>query len=303
MAVQTLDIPIAHIEDAASVLALIKALCALHGPDYDFAIGRWDGPTRFEPQAGRVSYRFVIESHEGRVSLAQGSLVRGPSPAGPYRSVAGPLAEVTKLHTEPLWPGDLVSVDGRAGEALTLNGRGVYFEVTTGQTSYRAPTLAMLRYLPDRPGGCAAYPGAFRRETLPPQRPAPGAEDRRGPNRVNEHTLDMRFDQHPSPIRHYHGQVSIGAGRKVNHSETAIVLPRSVYNLPEVKDRGEEGHIVIYRRPAEDPSDRLIIPIHPGSIVVTPATAEGVMGHCFENAFAMLVAIPGFVAPYNLIKE
>jgi len=65
----------------------------------------------------------------------------------------------------------------------------------------------------------------------------------------------------------------------------------------------EEGHAVIYRRPAEDPSDTLVVPVRPGSIVVSPATPEGVVGHCFENAFAMLVAIPGFVAPSTFIKE
>jgi hypothetical protein len=211
------------------------------------------------------------------------------------------LAELTQPQTEALWPGDVVAVDERLSSSLTLHGRGSYFEVITEQTDYLPPKLALLRHLADRAGGCAAYPGAFRREALPPMRPAPEAQDRRGVNRVNEHTLDMRFDRNPPPKRHYHGRVPVRRGQSANHSETAIMLRRSTYHLPEVSGSSEIGRIVIYRRPAEDPTDKVIIPVRPGSIVVTPA-AEPVMGHCFENAFAMLVAIPGFVAPYHLIE-
>jgi hypothetical protein len=185
-----------------------------------------------------------------------------------------------------------------------------------------------LRHLDDRPGGCAAYPGAFRREALPPVRPSllpkHGQEgevdaDRRGPNRVNEHTLDMRIDRDPRPRPHHHGLVTTGAGNtnavsSVNHSETALVLPRNCYALPpfglgESLSQGsdseaghsETGHVIIYRQPATDPTDTITVPVRPGSIVVTPATGDGVVGHCFENAFAMLVAIPGFVSPHHNI--
>jgi hypothetical protein len=74
-----------------------------------------------------------------------------------------------------------------------------------------------------------------------------------------------------------------------------------VYGLPEV-DQADHGHIRLYRRPQADLSDQQVVPVRPGSIVVTPAAVDGVVGHCFENAFAMLVAIPGFVSPYNFIE-
>jgi hypothetical protein len=302
MMIKTGEIPVAHIDEAESVSAVLEILQGLHGPAYEFAVGEWNGATWLEPQAGHTVYRFLIEAGEATVTLREGDRVRGPSPKGPYRRLNGVLAEVTAPHLEALWPGDAICVEGHPSEAMKLAGRGVYFEISTEQTSYRAPRLALLRHLSDQPGGCAAYPGAFRRETLPPERPAPEAEDRRGANRVNEHTLDMRFDRKPPPIRHYHGPVPIGKDQIVNHSETAIVLPRPVYDLPEVAASGQ-GHVVIYRNPAGDPVDRVVIPVRPGSIVVTPATTEQVMGHCFENAFAMLIAIPGFVAPYHLIDK
>ena len=119
---------------------------------------------------------------------------------------------------------------------------------------------------------------------------------------MNEHTLDMRFDRTPPPSRHHHGRVRCGTNRFVNHSETAIVLRRLVYGLPEVGN-AEDAQLVIYRRPTEDPSDRLTVPVRPGSIVVSPSTEELTTGHCFRDAFAMLVAIPGFVAPYELFEE
>jgi hypothetical protein len=37
--------------------------------------------------------------------------------------------------------------------------------------------------------------------------------------------------------------------------------------------------------------------------VVTPATVTTLVGHRFMDAFAMLVAIPGFVAPSGSIPE
>jgi hypothetical protein len=301
MATQTLDVPVANIGDRESVAAVIEALRALHGPAYEFAVGEWAGETRLEPPPGRTGYRFIIETEAAEAMLRAGDLVRGPAPGGPYRRVDGALAELAQAHTEALWPGDVVAVDERTPGSVTLYGRGIYFEVITEQTGYLPPRLALLRHLADRPGGCAAYPDAFRRETLPPVRPAPEAQDRRGVNRVNEHTLDMRFDRNPLPKPHYHGQIPVGPGQSVNHSETAIVLRRSTYHLPEVSGGSENGRIVIYRRPAEDPTDKVIIPVRPGSIVVTPA-AEQVMGHFFENAFAMLVAIPGFVSPSHLVE-
>src|SRR5690606_4613468 len=114
--------------------------------------------------------------------------------------------------------------------------------------------------------------------------------------------LDMRIDRNPPPIHHYHGPVQIGEGELINHSETALVISRATYGLPDV-DQRDEGHVVIYRRPADDPSDKVVIPVRPGSMVVTLATPDNVMGHVFENCFAMLVAIPGFVSPYNLIDR
>lgn len=296
-----LDIPTAHIDDPNAVDEVVAVLKTLHGPDYGFAVKRWSGETRLIPEPGRVGFLFVIEAEKGKVILECGDLVRGPEPAGPYQPAADGLVTVTQRMSAALWPGDVVTVDANRAEIM-LDGAGTYFEVVTAESGYRAPRLAMLRHLQDQPGGCAAYDGAFRREAIPPQRPPAEAADKRGVNRVNEHTLDMRIDRHPTPIRHYHGVVSLGDGQRLNHSETAIVIPRAVYGLPEV-DQPDRGHIRIYRRPAEDPSDQTVIPVQPGSIVVTPATSEGVMGHCFENCFAMLVAIPGFVAPYNFIEE
>lgn len=108
------------------------------------------------------------------------------------------------------------------------------------------------------------------------------------------------MDRTPPPTRHYHGPVRVDESTYVNHTETALVLPRAVYGLPEVGD-AEQGHVVIYRRPDEDPTDQVVIPVRPGSIVVTPATTTQIMGHAFENCLAMLVAIPGFVAPMSFI--
>lgn len=283
-------IPVAHIDDPDAINALLNALRALHGPPYEFAVGRWAGTVRLVAPLGRTVYRFLIGTTNAALQLQRGDLVRGPSAAGPYRIIDEALAETCEATSEALWPGDVVTA---TTESVTLTGSGVYFDVIAETTDYPAPRAAFLRNLPDHPGGCAAYPGAFRREAIPPQRPAVDAPDRRGVNRVNEHTLDMRIDRHPPPIRHYHGPVPLGNRLVVNHSEIAIVLPRTIYGLPEV-GKADEGHVLIYRRPAEDPTDTVVIPVRPGSIVVTPATSENTMGHCFENCFAMLVAIPGF---------
>ena len=291
-------IPVAHIDDLGPLAALLDALRTMHGPTYQFAVGRWAGDVRMIAPPGAVLYRFLVEANGATVSLNAGDSVRGPDPAGPYQLVEGQWAKVVTDHCADLWPGDVVTVGDQ--HTVMLHGAGVYFEVTVEATSYDAPRAAFLRNLVDHPGGCAAYEGAFRREALPPQRPAPAAIDQRGVNRINEHTLDMRIDRHPTPIRHYHGPIAVGDGQVVNHSETAIVLPRALYGLPEV-DQVDQGHLIIYRQPASDPADTIRIDVRPGSMVVTPATIEGTVGHCFENCFAMLIAIPGFVAPYHML--
>lgn len=295
----SLPIPVAHIDDPDALNLVLNALRALHGPPYEFAVGRWAGTVQLVAPLGRTLYRFFMQTTEATIQLQSGDLVRGPTSNGPYRMLDKALGEVREASSEALWPGDVVTA---SMEPVTLTGSGVYFDVITEATDYPAPRAAFLRNLSDHPGGCAAYPGAFRREAIPPVRPAPDAADRRGANRVNEHTLDMRIDRRPTPIRHYHGPLALGDGAVVNHSEIAIVLPRGVYGRPEV-DQPDEGHVLIYRRPAEDPTDTVVIPVRPGSLVVTPATPENTLGHCFENCFAMLVAIPGFVAPYNLIAQ
>ncbi len=294
-AVHATEVPIAHIEDEQSLARVLEVLRALHGAEYIFAVQRWDGETRLDAPPGSMAYRFVIAAEQAAASLQPGDLVRGPSPGGPYRRLDSELAEVTAACIEALWPGDVLVAGGSAGAGVVVTGRGVYFEVIAPATPYHAPALALLRNLPDRPRGCAAYPGAFRREALPPE-PSEAGDDRRGVNRVNGHALDMRSDRTPPPSAHYHSPVPCGGGQAVSHSETALILPRRAYGLPPVAG-ADEGHAIIYCRPAEDPSDRVRILLRPGALIVTPATDRWVMGHCFENAFAMLVAIPGFVAP------
>ncbi|MCB0128606.1 MAG: hypothetical protein KDE58_40350 [Caldilineaceae bacterium] len=292
------SVPVAHVDDPSAISALLVALRELHGPTYEFAVGQWSGDVHIIAPPGAVLFRFLMETDGAAIALHPGDRVHGGADDGNYRPIEESMAEVTVDHCASLWPGDVVTAT--AEQAVVLSGSGRYFEVTVEETAYCAPRAAFLRNLADHPGGCAAYPGAFRREAIPPQRPAQAAGDQRGVNRINEHTLDMRIDRKPPPIRHYHGPIAIGEGETVNHSEIAIVLPRSVYGLPEV-DQLDMGHLVIYRRPAVDPTDTMIVPVQPGSIVVTPATPEQTMGHCFENCFAMLIAIPGFVAPYHML--
>lgn len=314
-------IPVAHIDDNSSIGPLLTALRMLHGSTYEFAVGEWGGEVQIIAPPGALLYRFCIETTGAHIELETGDLIRGIDATKPLRPVAVPSAappqsqqvethdqswaEVTTTYSAELWPGDVVVATDE--KAVTLSGQGRYFEVTVESTDYCAPRAAFLRHLVDQPGGCAAYPGAFRREAIPPQRPASSAKDQRGVNRINEHTLDMRIDRTPTPIRHFHGPIPVGdeesAGQAmVNHSEIAIVLARAVYDLPEV-DQPDQGHVLIYRQPAIDPTDIVTIPVHPGSIIVTPATPEQTMGHCFENCFAMLIAIPGFVAPYHMLAE
>jgi hypothetical protein len=271
------SIPTGHINDAESMHGVIDALRELHGPEYDFALRSWHGMITFGSSPGQTRHFFVVEASQT---------------CQVFRNLAG--------LSSPLWPGDVFCVNA-GDEPIRVEGDGVAFEVTTEATGYPAPRVVHLRDLTDKPGGCAAYPGAFRREALPPVRPAVDAADRRGVNRVNEHTLDMRIDRDPLPIRHCHGPVAIGPDGTINHSETAILLPRSLYGLPEV-DQTDTGHVVIYTHPLENPSAQVTIPVRPGSVIVTPASSAQVMGHAFENAFAMLIAIPGFVAPYRMLK-
>jgi hypothetical protein len=294
------DIAVGHIADDASIRGVIATLRELHGAEYAFALERWHSPKRLIAPPGRAIYLFVMETAAAAIPLRPGERVRGPAPGGSYRSADG-FAEVRAPHREELWPGDVVCVDAEAAEGIVLEGAGTAFRVDAEATAYPLPRLAMLRHLESRPGGCAAYAGAFRREALPPLRAPEGAADRRGPNRVNEHTLDMRSDRQPPPIKHYHGPVPCGRGHTVNHSETALVLPRAAYGLPLV-DGSEEGEVFLYPQPANDPSSCFRVPVRPGSILVTPATAAGGVGHCFRSAFAMLVAIPGFVAPYQRME-
>jgi hypothetical protein len=291
---------VAHVDDQPSLDRLLAALHEMHGPTYRFAVGRWDGTEMWQGHAGQAQFRFIVNAQGAAIAGDQGERIRGMPPSGPFAPVEAGTAFALATWQEPLWPGDVVCLEPDA--AVTVMGAGVYFEVTTELSGYSAPRVAFLRHLTDKPGGCAAYPGAFRREALPPVRAAAGASDLRGVNRVNEHTLDMRTDREPPPSRHHHGPVPIGSGEMVNHTETAIVLPRAVYGLPEIAGEAH-GRIRLYPRPDEDPAEMTEIPVQPGSIVVSPATPEGAAGHCFVNAFAMLVAIPGFVSPYRYIDS
>jgi len=296
-----LSMPVAHIDDPSALSALLTLLREVHGPTYEFAVGEWGGEVRLIAPPGAVIYRFLIATTEAMIHLQAGDSVRGPSSTLPSRPIEGStMAEVTVDSSDALWPGDVITANDQS--AVALSGSGRYFEVTVEATAYDAPRVAFLRNLPDHPGGCAAYPGAFRREAIPPQRPAQADRDQRGVNRINEHTLDMRIDRKPTPIRHYHGPVQAEDGAWVNHSETALILPRGCYGLPEVAAT-DEGHLLLYPQPAIDPTETVTIPVRPGSIVVTTATSDRVMGHAFENCFAMLIAIPGFVAPYHLLEK
>jgi hypothetical protein len=301
MATATLEratCPIGHIDDAASLARVLDALRELHGPAYRFDVTRWQGDAQLSGLSDRVRTCLVVEADDATVAGAAGERIRGLPPSGPYTTGEAGMGIATGAWQEPLWPGDVLCLE--PGASLALGGSGVLFEVETPLSGYPAPRVAFLRYLTDKPGGCAAYPGAFRREALPPVRAAADAADQRGVNRLNEHTLDMRHDRQPPPSRHHHGPVPTGEGQMVNHSETAIILPRARYGLPEIAGE-DHGRILLYPRP-NDPTDVQEIRVRPGSIVVTPATATGAAGHCFINAFAMLVAIPGFVSPYRYIS-
>ena len=301
--------PVGHVDDAASLDAVCAVLRDLHGAGYTFAVRRWEGETRLATPDGRIAHRFLVRAEDARVHVPAGALVRGPSSSNAYEAAGDDLAITRAPLIEALWPGDVLSTgagtkDMGMPDALVVDGHGVCFEVVTEASGYPAPALALLRHLPDHPKGCAAHPDAFRREVLPPNRFSVDvrAGDARGANRVNEHTLDMRHDRVPGPTTHFHGPVPVGPGQTVSHSETAIVLPRSAYGLPKVSG-SDGGRAVIYLDPAGNPAEQVTVPVRPGSIVVTPGASGWTMGHRFENAFAMLVAIPGFVAPATYLER
>ncbi|HAA76248.1 TPA: hypothetical protein DCE37_14125 [Candidatus Latescibacteria bacterium] len=298
MSTSTSEIPVGHVTDVASIRALETAYQEIHGLEVSVTAGTWSNEAIQPPPSGKTAYRFVVSSEKAHLRLKSGDGVRGGIGEA-YEDVDPHPARISP-GAEEVWPGDALISNEKLG-SLDLSGSGVYFEVITVSTDYPAPKLSLLRNLSDHPGGCAPYYGAFRRETIPPAPTASG--DPIGSNRVNEHTLDMRIDRQPPPTRHHHGTVTGADGRVYNHTETAVVLPRSVYGRPPVGDGGA-GHAVIYRDPLnKGTGDSFTVPLTPGSIVVTPSTTERLYGHCFENAFAMLVAIPGFVVPYELIPE
>ncbi len=189
------EFPIAHIDDEDSLSALADQLRALHGPAYDFDLLRWDEATDLRAHPGRVTYAFVVRADDARIRLYPGDRVRGGMDADAYRKDADGLSLVTKHHLEPLWPGDVFTLGPDEETPLRLYGQGIAFRVVTEESGYAPPRLALLRNLVDKPGGCASYPGAFRREALPPDRTSITEGDARGTNRVNEHTLDMRIDR------------------------------------------------------------------------------------------------------------
>jgi len=290
---QTGPVPTAHVDDRQSTAELTDALTEIHGGSYEFAVERWETRTVLEPRQHEVAYHVVIEAEDGSVPVAPGDPVRGRPPEGPYERTDGSFARATESHEMAVWPGDVIAV--RPGDdPVELTGAGTYFEVRTERTPYPAPRFCFLRHVRDEAGGCAEYENAFRREVLPPVL-SDGDGDARGVNRINQHTLDMRHDREPAPVQHCHAPVAVGDGRRVDHTETAIILDRSTYDRPPVE--ASNPHVRIFRRPHEDASDWVDIPVEPGSIVVTPATETDVYGHCFRNAFAALIAVPGFTAP------
>jgi len=291
----TFEVPVAHIDDTESIDQLITHLRQLHGSEFDFAVCAWSGSTCLSAPKDKTVYRFVMRSQDSEIQIQTGDWVRG------LRGTKELLSQASEHQKEALWPGDALVTNHQIGD-IEIAGSGIYHEITTETTEYHAPKVAFLRNLPDAPGGCAAYENAFRREVIPPEKPPEQGNDKMGTNRVNEHTLDMRPDRDPLPSKHHHGQVQTHTGL-INHTETALVLPRSAYGLP-LPNGTEEGHAVLYRDPlTKGTTDAFEIPVSPGSIVVTPSTSNCVYGHSFSNAFAMLVAVPGFVAPYVMINE
>jgi len=300
MSTPSFEIPVGHVDDAESIERLACAYSDLHDGRVSITVGNWEGDTTWRPAAGQTRYLFVVRSRKSRLSLDKGTAVRGGI-GDIYECHPDSHPRLHQNHAEELWPGDAIVLEDHAPPAH-VTGDGVYFEVATEPSGYPAPRLSLLRNLTDRAGGCAPYEGAFRRETLPPDPVPANAESQIGTNRVNEHTLDMRYDRQPLPTKHHHGTVTGPGSVTLSHTETAVVLSRHTYGLPPVGN-SEEGHAVLYRDPLEKGTqDAFRVPVRPGSIVVTPSTPDRLYGHCFENAFAMLVAIPGFVVPYEMIN-
>jgi hypothetical protein len=80
------------------------------------------------------------------------------------------------------------------------------------------------------------------------------------------------------------------------------VLSPLVYGLPVTPE--PQGSVIVYRDPVEKSvTDSVTVPVRPGSIVVTPSTPDHLYEHCFSNAFAVLITLPGFVAQYVRIEE
>ncbi|MEZ4719897.1 MAG: hypothetical protein R2851_27995 [Caldilineaceae bacterium] len=77
----------------------------------------------------------------------------------------------------------------------------------------------------------------------------------------------MRIDRNPPPIRHHHGPVTAGTASTVNHSEPPSVL-RRLRACPNFRGCGPRasGHLSGLVR---EPERRVVIPVRPGSIVVT----------------------------------
>ena len=110
----------------------------------------------------------------------------------------------------------------------------------------------------------------------------------------------MRPDRERSSVAHFHRRVDVGADVRVNYTETALILLRFVYSLPSVA-ASKGGRVDLFPGPVERPDEKMGVALKLGSIVVTAATAVGSVGHCFVDAFAMLVAISGFLDPAELI--
>jgi hypothetical protein len=295
----TAEIPVAHVSDEASTAELTARLGKIHDSRYGFDVRRWDGRAVIEPADGRVSYAVVIQSEGSSVTVDAGDPVLGPPAEGSYRETDDGFPTAIGSHGAAIQPGDLITV-GPGDDPVELSGSGTAFEVRAEATTYPAPRFAFLRNVPDEAAGCAEYEGAFRREVLPPE-VSDTDGDARGSNRVNVHTLDMRLDREPAPVQHCHAPVTAGDGRRVPHTETALVVDRAAYDLPPVE--GSDEHVRIFRQPETDPTDWFDLSVEPGSIVVTPATEGRIYGHCFRNAFAALVAVPSFTAPLTEIGK
>lgn len=293
MAQQDVPIPTAHVDDERATVALTETLTEIHGPTHEFAVERWESDTMLDAPERRIAYHVVIDVDGCSVTVSPDDLVRGSPPGGPYRRAGERFSRASAAHTAAIWPGDVITVRPE-DDPVELTGAGIRFVVRTDPTPYTAARFCFLRNIKDAVGGCAEYADAFRREVLPPE-PSEADDDARGVNRINEHTIDMRHDREPEPVQHHHAPVTTGDGERVAHTETAIVLDRSTYDLPPVADSDE--HIRIFRRPTEDAADWVDLAVEPGSIVVTPATDDQVYGHCFQNTFAILVAVPSFTAP------